>query len=79
MSRLSRRKAQIVPGPLLTLVVPDSEVGVVSSFGSQTVVEMLTIVRVILIHSTHCLDELKQRCEFRVSWMQWKRQRLVKA
>lgn len=62
MPNLSRRKAQIVPGPLLTLVVPDREVGVVSSFRSQTVVEMLTIVRVILIHSTHCLDELKQKC-----------------
>lgn len=45
---------------LITLVVPDSEVGVVSSLRSQTVVEMLTIVRVILIHSTHCLDHLKE-------------------
>lgn len=60
MSSLSSRKAEIAPGQLLTLVVPDSEVGVVSSLRSQAVVEMLTVVRVILIHGTHCLDELKE-------------------
>lgn len=55
---------------MITLVVPYGEVGVVSSLGSQAVVEVLTIVWVILVHCTHCLDQLREGHEIKVSWSQ---------
>lgn len=45
---------------LITLVVPYGEVGVAGSLGSQAVVEVLTAARVILVHCTHCLDQLRR-------------------
>lgn len=47
-----------IGGPLITLVVPYGEVGVVSSLGSQAVVEVLAAVGIVLVHCTHCLDQL---------------------
>lgn len=43
---------------LITLIVPQSEVGVVSCLRSQAVVEVLTPLWVILVNCTHCLNQL---------------------
>lgn len=44
---------------LITLIVPQSKVGVVGCLRSQAVVEVLTILWVILVDGTHCLDQLQ--------------------
>lgn len=50
---------------LITLVVPYGEVGVVSSLRGQAVVEVLAVAWVVLVHCTHCLDQLRQGQEIR--------------
>lgn len=50
---------------LITLVVPYGEVGIVSSLGSQAVVEVLAIAWVVVVHCAHCLDQLREGHELR--------------
>lgn len=57
--------------PLVTLVVPHGEVGVVSRLWGQAVVEVLAVTRVVLVHRTHCLDHLRETRD-RLSWSQRK-------
>lgn len=50
---------------LITLVVPDGEVGVVRRLRSQAVVDVLTVVWIVLVHRAHCLDQLREGQQIR--------------
>ena len=49
----------------ITLVVPYGEIGVVGSLRSQAIVEVLAIAWVVLVHSAHGLDQLREGHETR--------------